>query len=138
MFKVMVVDSEKYFLRSISQEFKKDYALLTCDQGAKAFPLYQIFSPDAVVLDPMTPGFGPGNFIARMKALSPKPWMPIVVASYAALIRQVEESYDWGADYYFFKPVVPARIHSKMRELLSRDSHPVNLQNLFSGKKGLI
>jgi DNA-binding response OmpR family regulator len=121
MLKVMIIDSESHFVRTVGEELKKDYALLTCENGSRALQLCQTFSPDAVVLDPLTPGFGPGNFITRMKSQSTKPWVQVVVVSYAALIRQIEESFDWGADYYFFKPVLPIRIRFKVRELLGRN-----------------
>jgi DNA-binding response OmpR family regulator len=142
MLKVMLIDSDRHGLRTLGEELEKDYAVLACDQGQRAFELYKLFSPDAVVLDPLIPGLGPENFISKMRSLPGRPPLKVIVLSYSALIKQIEESFDWGADYYFFKPVVANRVRFKLREVLQNQSPRMTRQtelNFLPGtKKGTI
>ncbi|HEY5040077.1 MAG TPA: response regulator [bacterium] len=122
MLKVMMIDSDKHGLRTLGDELEKDYAVLACNEGRKAFDLYKLFSPNAVVLDPLTPGLGSENFISKMRSLPGRPQLKVIVLSCSALIKQIEESFDWGADYYFFKPVVVNRVRFKLREFLQKQT----------------
>ena len=134
----MMVDSDKHGLRMLGGELEKDYAVLACNEGRRAFELFNLFSPDAVVLDPLTPGLGSENFISKMRGIPGRPFLKVIVLSYSALIKEIEESFDWGADYYFFKPVVANRVRFKLSELLQKQSlvtPPQTDLNLLSGPK---
>lgn len=120
MLKVLLIDNDKKVLRILRDDLKQEFAVLICENLERAFEFCKLISPDVIVLDPAIPCLGPGNFISKVRSLPGKADILVVSVSYSALIRKVEENYDWGADYYFSKPLVPSRVSLKIKELLQK------------------
>lgn len=114
MKKILLIDSDLRILSSLANELREHFAVLNCEKGEKALNLCKVFSPDAVILDPTMPGLGPENIIPKIRAIPSKANILIVVTSYSSSIRKMEEHFEWGADFYFQKPVNPGRIRLKL------------------------
>ena len=120
MFKVMLVDEDIRQIREITDEIGLHYSVLNCSRGAKALDLLRVFQPDALILDPATPGLNPQELIAEMRRQPGASRSPVLLLTHFTTIRHIEKSFDWGVDFVFSKPCSTDRLGRKLAEFLDK------------------
>ena len=128
MLKVMVIDQDIRQIREIGDELGDSYSLLNCSKGAKAFDLFKIFQPDAVIMDPVTAGLSVPEFITAVRGLPNGAGIPILFLTQFTTIRNIEKNFDWGADFIFSKPCPADRLKDKLTEYLFKSPKFPNTQ----------
>jgi DNA-binding response OmpR family regulator len=127
MKKLMLIDSDIAHLRGMSGVLSKDFSVLICSRWNKAWELFDIFAPDALILDPTSADSAAPVFLHHLRAkICSKP-IPVIVLSRLASLKHIETSLDWGADLVFSKPCQGARLQKKLLELFSNRETPVEL-----------
>jgi len=123
MQKIMIIDSDVQQVRELSGGLWETYRILGCSRGAKAMELFHLFEPEAVILDPTTRDLNGKEFIQRVRVLPKGRRIPILALSRMTTLRQVEESFDLGADMVFSKPCAAERVKTKLHKLLTPPSN---------------
>ena len=127
MKKLMLIDSDVAHLRGMSEALSKDFSVLICSRWNKAWELFDIFVPDALILDPSPAESAAPVFLHQLRAkICSKP-IPIIVLSRLTSLKHIETSLDWGADLVFSKPCQGARLQKKLVELFSEMETPAEL-----------
>ena len=124
MKRLMIIDSDLNQLRLLKDALKDEYLILGCSRGTNALALFDDFQPSAVVLDPRAHDLNGREFIRKIKSLPLRRDIPILALCHITSLRQIEESFNWGADMIFSKPCSPERIQQKLNRLFVR-SKPV-------------
>ncbi len=127
MKKIMLIDSDILHLREMNNVLSGDFNVLICSRGHKAWDLYNLFNPDALVLDPTAAGLDTSDFFPRIRKKSWPNSIPIIATTRLNTLQHIERSFDWGADIVFSKPCEGERIRNKLLELLSRGESPREL-----------
>lgn len=120
MEKIMVIDANIGDLQRLNEDLSKDYIVLVCSRAANALDLLAVFKPAALILDPSTPGLFTREFIRKAHSLPQLANMPVIAVTKIKALRHIEESFDWGVDVIFSKPVPADRILKKIGENLSK------------------
>jgi DNA-binding response OmpR family regulator len=128
MLKIMVIDQDIRQIREIRDELVNRYVLLNCSKGSKAFDLFRIFQPNAVIMDPVTTGLNTQAFIAGVRGLPNGVGTPILFLTQFTTIRNIENQFDWGADFIFSKPCPADRLKDKLAEYLFKSLEFPNTQ----------
>ena len=116
MEKIMIIDSNAGDLQRLNEDLSKDYIVLACNRAAKALDLLGVFKPAALILDPSTPGLSTREFIQKAHSLPQLAHLPIIAITKITVPGQIEESFDWGVDVIFSKPVPTDRLRKKLGE----------------------
>ncbi|HVM31639.1 MAG TPA: response regulator [bacterium] len=120
MFKVMIVDEDVRQSREIIDEIGLHYHVLNCSRGAKALDLCRAFQPDALILDPATPGLNAQELIAETRNQPGASRAPVLLMTHFTTIRHIEKSFDWGVDFVFSKPCSTDRLGRKLAEFMGK------------------
>ena len=116
---VLVCDDEPYILESISYVVREEgYNVLTAEDGEDALRMARGELPDAIILDVSMPKKD-GNTVCReLKSDPATRGIYIVVLTAKGQERDMQESYQCGADEYMTKPFSPRSLRKRLHELL--------------------
>lgn len=123
----MLIDSDVAHLRGVGDALSKDFSVLICSRWHKAWDLYDIFAPDALILDPSSPESAAPVFLHQLRAKMFLKPIPVIVLSRLTSLKHIETRLDWGADLVFSKPCQGERLQKKLLELFSKRETPVDL-----------
>ena len=116
---VLVCDDQPYILESISYVVREEgYHVLTAEDGEDALRMARAELPDAIILDVSMPKKD-GNAVCRELKSDPSTrGLYIIVLTAKGQERDMQESYQCGADEYMTKPFSPRSLRKKLHELL--------------------
>ena len=120
MKKIMIVDGNTWDLQRLSEDLSRDNIVLICSRATKAMDLLRLFKPNVLILDPSTPGISAKNFIGQVRLLSPIERIPIFALTRMTSLRHIEESFEWGVDVIFSKPLPIDRLRGKLAQELEK------------------
>lgn len=94
------------------------YAIITARDGEEALDRARADLPDLILLDIMMPKLDGLEVTRRLKADAALPFMPIILVTAKADIRDVVAGLDAGGDEYLTKPVDHAALAARVRSIL--------------------
>ncbi len=121
MKKIMLIDSDTSHLKRMNDILSRDFNVLICSRGHKAWELFNLFNPGALVLDPVATGLNTSEFFPRVRRKTWPDSIPIIAMTRLTTLKHIEKSFDWGADIVLSKPCDAERVRKKLMELLPSD-----------------
>ena len=121
MEKIMILNSNALDLQNLNDDLSKDYIVLACNRATKALDLLSVFKPAALVLDPSALGLSTREFVQKARALPQMTGLPVLAVTRVTTLRNIEESFDWGVDVIFSKPVPTDRLRKRLETSLIRN-----------------
>jgi DNA-binding response OmpR family regulator len=94
------------------------YELLTAYDGEEALAKARAALPDLILLDIMMPKIDGIEVCRRLKADTSVPFMPIIMVTAKADIKDVVTGLESGADEYLTKPVDQAALVARVKSML--------------------
>lgn len=132
---IAVIDDEEKIvdvIRSYLQ--KKDFHVVSADNGADALRLFDLYAPALVILDLMLPDIS-GEDVCS--AIRKKSRVPIIMLTAKMEEEDVLKGLEIGADDYVTKPFSPRQLMARVDAVLRRVSQePVPLFNEVSFNAG--
>ena len=120
MERIMIVDGNTWDLQKLNEDLSKDNIVLICSRATKAMDLLRLFKPNVLILDPSTTGISAKNFIGQVRLLSPFERIPIFALTRMTSLRSIEESFVWGVDVVFSKPLSIDSLRRKLAQELAK------------------
>jgi DNA-binding response OmpR family regulator len=121
MEKIMVIDPNIVELQKLNENLSKDHIVLACSRANKALELIQVFKPSVLLLEPSTPGLSTREFIRKARSYPQLGGLSVIAMTKITELRHIEESFEWGVDVIFSKPVPFDRLRKKLGEMLFKD-----------------
>ncbi len=116
--RVLVVDDLPQNVALLQQWLEQTgHTAVTAQSGEEALAAYQRERPDLVLMDVMLPGMSGIETTARIRALDPDDWVPIIYLSALSHREDVMRGLDAGGDDYLTKPIDLALLATKMRAM---------------------
>lgn len=116
--KILVVDDARDNLIIIRRYlFEMGHIPLTATNGREAIERFQAEAPDLVLMDVMMPDVDGYEATARIKALNPGRWIPVVFLSALDQEDSVVKGLDAGGDDYLTKPVHFLTLRAKINAM---------------------
>ncbi len=119
MRKIMLIDSDVQQLKVLNEGLSPHFQLLNCSRGEKAMDLYKIFLPQALVLDPNTPGLPESDFIRSVRDLPGGYRIPILAMTRIRNTQVLSDIFRWKVDMVLSKPCAVERVEKKLAEMLT-------------------
>jgi adenylate cyclase len=94
------------------------YELLQAADGEEALAAARKHLPDLILLDVMMPKLNGIEVCRRLKADTTLPFMPIILCTAKADIKDVVAGLDAGADEYLTKPIEPMSLVARVKSVL--------------------
>jgi len=96
----------------------ENYNVITAVDGEDALAQTQQFLPDLILLDIMMPKLDGIEVVKRLKANAALPFIPIILLTAKADVRDVVAGLEVGADDYLTKPVEHSALIARVRAML--------------------
>lgn len=124
---VLVIDDNSDIRALLREILKKDYAVLTAENGEEGLQLAMEYAPDLIISDVMMPVMDGIEMCRRVKADVRTSHIPVLMLTACALDEQRVEGYDVGADGYLAKPFNSKVLISRCRNLIEGRHRILNL-----------
>jgi diguanylate cyclase (GGDEF)-like protein len=116
---VLVVDDD-LAMRMLANEAlcSSEFDVIEADSGDSALELYQLHSPDAVLLDVVMDGLNGHEVCSRLRQLPGGKTVPILMMTGRDDMASIDEAFHAGATDFITKPVPYALLPHRLRYLL--------------------
>ncbi len=127
--KILAVDDNRTNLHILQVFLKKQgHTVVSAENGEEAVKLFELETPDIVLLDIMMPIMNGFEAARKIKALTPDRWVPVVFLSALNRDENLIEGLEAGADDYLTKPINFVVLEAKLRTIqrslnLQRQAH---------------
>ncbi|MBP1726794.1 MAG: sigma-54-dependent transcriptional response regulator, partial [Deltaproteobacteria bacterium] len=119
LFKILIVDDDDSFRRSLKGALKKEYRIVEAANSEEALNQVAESPPDVVLLDiSMPPGVDGLETLRKIRALDDYPAVIMVTAH--GEIKNVVQAMNEGADDYLTKPIDFDGLHIAITKALER------------------
>ena len=120
--KILVVDDDPNVQRLLQYTLKQEgYDVLVASDGAEGFRLYDVESPDLILLDVMLPKLDGYQVAEKIRAEEVgSRHVPIIMLTAEREVEQKVRGLRAGADDYLIKPFHPAELLARIKSLLAR------------------
>lgn len=123
--KILVIDDDPRFLRLVEQVLtRKEYEVLTADDGQEGLRLFFDQRPDLVLLDVVMPKMDGWQACERIRDISDVPI--IMLTGKRAEEEDIVCGLDHGADDYIIKPIRNKELIARVRAALRRAGLPAS------------
>ena len=113
--KILVVDDSATMRAALAKMLAKmGHETLTAESGAQAIKLYESAPPDLVLLDVQMPGMDGFEVAARLRAVRPGEWIPLIFLSSQEDDEDIERGIAAGGDDYLIKPTGNVVLNAKI------------------------
>lgn len=120
--KVLLADDDREQLDVLQFIFRRaGYGILTASDGQSAWALFQIESPDLLVLDMQMPK---SNGLEVLRAVRSQSGVPVMMLTVLNEEETAVRALDFGADDYLTKPYHPGELRARAHALLRRSQRP--------------
>jgi len=117
--KVLVCDDEPYILESVGHVVRAEgYGVLRAEDGDDALRLARAELPNLMILDISMPKKDGHAVCRELKSDPATRGIYIIVLTAKGQERDMQESYQCGADEYMTKPFSPRSLRKRLHELL--------------------
>jgi DNA-binding NtrC family response regulator len=118
-FQILIVEDDPLEADLLGQELvDQGYTIRWAEDGEKAFPLIQEFSPDLVLLDVCLPKMNGFEVVKKIKASPKSRTIPVIMVTALADIDEQVKGLDAGADDYITKPFKTFELFARVRSML--------------------
>lgn len=115
---VLIVDDEEPILDFLEMGLEMEsFQVIRAGSGQAALQLFQLHSPDAVILDIMLPDLSGLEVCQRIRSVSE---VPILMLTARVDLEDKVQGLDTGADDYLSKPFKMKELQARLRALLRR------------------
>lgn len=121
MRKLLVVEDNETMQKILKHYFQDDFEVILKSNGSEAINWMKNIRPDIIIADiemPIMDGF---EFIKIVRSFEKLNIVPIVVLSYLNDLESKRKCMDAGANDYFVKPFLPAKLSQSVNKLLGGD-----------------
>jgi class 3 adenylate cyclase len=117
--RILAVDDVPSNLEILQVRLKaQGYEVITAADGEEALAKIKEFTPDLVLLDIMMPKIDGIEVVKRLKQDTSQNFLPVILVTAKADIRDVVAGLEAGADDYLTKPFEQAALVARVRSLL--------------------
>jgi adenylate cyclase len=117
--RILVVDDNPLNLDILATRLTVNgYAVSTATDGEAALEIASTEHPDLILLDVMMPKLDGTEVCRRLKADPSLPFMPIIMVTARADVKDIVAGLDAGADEYLTKPVDQAALIARVKSML--------------------
>ena len=117
---VLVTDDDENVRELVTYKLEAaGYRTVTAADGHTAWEIIQAHRPDLVILDISMPGMDGLSVCHQMHRTTGSDDIPVIMLSSRGTPVDVDLGYVRGADAYLIKPVNPALLLERVRELLA-------------------
>jgi two-component system sensor histidine kinase/response regulator len=102
--KILAVDDDPNNITIVEELLEDNYNLKTATSGQEALDMARDFRPDIVLLDIMMPGMSGYEVCRKLRERYTPQQTKIIMVSARAMVSELNEGYDAGADDYITKP----------------------------------
>lgn len=134
MFKILVVDDDRFCLRLISDILKKDYEVVTFDGGTSLLEYLKKGWADLILLDYRMPGMDGMEVLLKLKAQPNTMTIPVVVLTAEQDVGVEIACLKYGAEDFITKPYSPEVVTSRISRILELNRLQNNLQQQLDEK----
>jgi DNA-binding response OmpR family regulator len=113
--KILAVDDDPNNITIVEELLEDNYDLKTAASGQEALDIARDFRPDIVLLDIMMPGMSGYEVCRRLRERYTPEQTKIIMVSARAMVSELNEGYDAGADDYITKPFEGDEFLEKVR-----------------------
>lgn len=119
--KILIVDDDLETLRLVGLMLQRQgFEIVAANNGTQAMGLARNEKPDLVVLDIMMPDIDGYEVTRQLRNDPDTTGIPIILFTAKTQVEDKVEGYEAGADDYLTKPVHPAELVAKIKNLLAR------------------
>jgi len=122
--KILLAEDEPFLGKIIKESLEaRDFEVMWCHDGLKAYSAFRTFHPDICILDVMMPqkdGFTLARDIRLTNAI-----LPILFLTAKSLTEDVLRGFASGGNDYLKKPFSMEELIVRLQSLLGRQPHPV-------------
>lgn len=134
MYKILVVDDDRFCLRLISDILKKDYEVVTFDRGSKLLAYLKEDWADLILLDYCMPEMDGMEVLQKLKEHPNTMTIPVVFLT-AEQEADIEVAcLKKGAEDFITKPYSPEVVISRISRILELNKLQTNLQQQLEEK----
>lgn len=117
--RILVVDDESHIHKLLSKFLEKNgYVIESCLDSTKAVDMVGSFKPELLLMDLMMPKLDGISTTKRIRNLKLSSYLPIIVITAAAEIKDMVAALEAGADDYITKPFELQEVHARIRNML--------------------
>ena len=113
--KILAVDDDPNNITIVEELLEDNYDLKTAASGQEALDIARDFRPDVVLLDIMMPGMSGYEVCRKLRERYTPQQTKIIMVSARAMVSELNEGYDAGADDYITKPFEGDEFLEKVR-----------------------
>ncbi|WP_338845617.1 diguanylate cyclase [Massilia sp. W12] len=125
---ILLVDDQPANLHSLAAVLKADYRLAFATSGAQALQLAQENPPQLILLDIVMPEMDGLEVLRRLRNDPQHADIPVILVSGDGRTETELSALDTGGDDYLSKPVIPAILLARVRNLLQKKQTEAQLQ----------
>jgi len=104
MKKILVVDDDQFFCKTLEMALPKDkYSIVCAEDGEAGLEMLKSEKPDLVILDLLMPKMGGVEFLQKLKESSDLPKVPVLVSSNLSSMKKISDCLELGAAGYVVK-----------------------------------
>lgn len=113
---LLLIDDEAWFLASLKEILKDEYAVHTASGGKEGVQKYLDTKVDLILLDLAMPDMDGIEVLQRIREVNP--WIPIIIMTGHSTIERAETAASLGVQGYIKKPFDGEVLKEKIKELL--------------------
>ncbi len=114
---ILYVDDSKVMHHHIERILKNNgFGIISAYNGQEALEIYQVYLPDMVITDVEMPVMDGFTLCRTIKEKNEGRFIPVIILSSRDKPVDVDIGFNYGADAYLTKPVVPDKLVEKLQE----------------------
>ena len=121
-YKILIVDDERPLAEMIRLNFPEEqFDARTCYSGKEAIEEALSFRPDVLILDVMMGGMDGWEVLSALKANPRTAAIPVIMCTAKDDPKDVEKSFQYGAQSYVIKPINFTKLMTKVSAVLDTE-----------------
>jgi DNA-binding response OmpR family regulator len=136
-FSILIIDDEPKLRRSLGLIMESaGYQVITAANGREAIQCLQTCSVSLAFLDLMLPDQPGMDLLAAIREFDPD--LPVLILTAHATLETAMDAVRKGARDYLLKPVRPAALLDRVREILEQQAQPTRRREIVSQLESLL
>jgi len=121
-YKILIVDDERPLAEMMRLNFPEDkFEAATCHTGKDALKEADARHPDLILLDVMMGDMDGWEVLAKLKANPKTAGIPVIMCTARDSSRDINKSFERGAQAYIMKPIQFPKLLAKISALLDTE-----------------
>lgn len=120
---ILIVDDDPSVTKSLAEELKEHYQILTASDGIKGLQIAMASYPDIIISDIGMPEMDGLEMCSRIKSSSDTSHIPVILLTGKQDKQTIIRGFECGASDYITKPYDIAVLQTRIRNILSERQH---------------